>query len=244
MITSVPVSYSVEWIKASIKVAERNYSLCLACGLLVMLINMFVSFIPFLGSIASTVLIFLFYTAQLKFVRRLLNKEEVNFEQFLQTIFDPEIFSKNSPYIVICAISAALASFLVIIDSAATSYYYRQGGILMSLGSVWNVLNFLLATLCAFAVDLRDKNPELSWQAGLRRAFAGVWQNIIPWVLTGLLVSLFAIVSMVLCVLPFFLYFVPMTFPYVYLIYASIFEGLNIEQVADDWRKPVSTLNS
>lgn len=244
MITSVPAGYAIDWIKASMKVAERNYSLCLACGLLVALVNMIIGFIPFIGAVASTVLLFLFYVAELQFVRRLMNKEEVNFEQFLQMVFDPKVFTKHSHYVVICAISALIATALIHIDSSSTSYYSQTGGIFMSLGGIWNLFNYVLVMLCAFAVDLQEKNPDLNWQTALRRAFAGLWQNIIPWILTSILIVIFLVVTMALCVLPFFLYFVPMMFPFMFLVYASIFEGLNIEQVSEDWRKPVSPVNN
>lgn len=226
---TVPSSYCHRWISAAMKLGERHYSLFLACGLLVCITCFFAMILPYIGFFLNLLLLFIFFIANMRLTQQVLTSGSATFDDYLKYAFDLRFFRIFSPFLFMVL---ALAILLW------GTQYINAGSFLMFI----SLLSFVFISILSFAAFMQLNNPNLSWDVALKKVLAGFWQNITTWGLGGLFIGIFAIVSALLCFVPLLLYFVPMTFSVGYLMYASIYEDLDIDRLIVEWsHKSVTT---
>lgn len=227
----VSIDYCHRWIKCSLKIGERHYTLFLICGLIIYITTFIISAIPFFGSIASIMLTFLYAIAGMRLTQQALQQNAATVDDFFKYTFDSEYFKKFK-------IQFGILFGLGVISLSSTLIK------LTSVLLVSNTVVHLITYLIGFSAFMILQNPTLKWNSALEKVFQGFILNLGPWIMVSVLLVVFAALSLLLCFVPFLLYFVPMTFSVGYLIYSSIFENLNIDTFLADWSKkpPIQTL--
>ena len=223
MIKSVPTHYAFGWIKASMAIAKKNYSLFLACSLLMFCVILFVSLSPCVGGIFSPLLSFIFIVATLRFLRQFLAGSTMTFENYMNLVTDKSILEKGQRYLIV----------ILAVNGAAVVLQHSSGFVL--IGSLVAFAASLVAPIAGYSAFMQYTDSDLLWQEALKKVFSGMVQNIIPSILFSIITSIFMVASLLACVLPVVLYFMPMIFASGYLYYCSIFEGLDIDQVLEEW---------
>lgn len=220
----VPLEYCHRWIVAGLKIGERNYTLFVICSL-IMYISLFIlSVIPFVGFIASLILLFLYWLAALRLTHNLLKEPtlKTDLDSYLKYAFDKDYFERfKTPLIILAALGVI----------SIVSVYTRVTGLIL-LGTL---LSYFATYLFSFAAFMMIQNPGMTWDKALNKIYQGFTLNLGAWTAAMVILMAFASISMILCFAPFLLYFAPMTFSTGYLIYASIFESLDTEAVITEW---------
>lgn len=226
----VPFSYCHRWLTCSLKVGERHYTLFLVCGLLVYITTAVLGAIPFVGSVASLLLTFIYSVAGMRMTQQILKQGTGTVDDFLKYAFDPAFFKSFQVHLLLLA-GLGLLSFTTVFIKVTSLIFASSAAI------------YLFTYLFSFSAFLMLQNPGLQLQAALEKVFQGFVLNIGAWLVAVLLLGLFGAVSLLLCFVPFFLYFVPMTFSVGYLIYASVFENLDVEALITEWssKPPIHT---
>lgn len=220
----VPLEYCHRWIVAALKIGEHNYTLFLICGLIMYITLFILSVIPLVGTIASLLLLFLYLLAAMRLVHNLLREPtlKIDLDSYLKYTFDASYFERfKTPLIILVGLGVL----------SAASVFTR----LTSLIFLGSVVVYTMTYLFSFSAFMMIQNPQMDWQKAINKVFQGFTLNLGSWVAALVLLSAFALVSLILCFVPFLLYFAPMTFAVGYLIYASIFESLDIEAVITEW---------
>jgi hypothetical protein len=225
---TVPFDYCHKWIKASIKIGERHYTLLLMCGLLVFASSFIVGLFPYVGNFCALFLTFIYGLAGMRLTQQILKQGSGTFDDYLKYAFDPVVFKKFQPFLVIIFLMATLQVTSGIFKITTLLYFS-------------SVTSYLFITLFMVSAFLLLQQPSIGWQDAFKKVLSGFWQNGLTWVAAGFLMAIFAVVSALLCFVPFLLYFIPMTFSLAYLIYASIFEDLNIDALISEWSSKVVT---
>ena len=225
----VPLEYCHRWIMCALKVGERHYTLFLISGL-IMYITLFVcSVIPYLGAIASPLLSFMFSLAGMRLVHQIIKEKtlKTDLDTYLKFVFDPMYIQRfRTQYLILAGMG------LLSIASTFTR--------ITTLTLAISVIVYFLTYLFSFSAFMMIQNPHVFWRKAIDKIFQGFTLNAGALTMAMLLLSLFAGLSLALCFVPFLLYFVPMTFAVSYLIYASIFENMDIEAFIKEWSsKPV-----
>lgn len=220
----VPFEYCHRWLVSGLKIGERNYTLFLVCGLLMYIVTFIASIIPFVGHIASLLLLFLFALGAMRLTQQILKFPDAknDLDTYLKFVFDPVYFQRFQMQIGILVGLGAV--------TLAMSYVRLTSLIFLSSSII-----YMITALFIFSAFMALENPALEWHKALEKVFQGIILNLGVYICAGLLFGLFAVVSLALCFVPFLLYFVPMTFSVCYLIYASIFENLDIEALITEW---------
>lgn len=214
----VPFEYSHRWIKCSLKISEKHYSLFLACGLLQLFACVAVSFVPVVGAMASAIMMFIYGLGGMRLVKHIRETNSGTFDDYLKYTFDPIVFQRFVPFLVALTLLNGTVGVLGIVKLPA---------IILPVSLVANIA----LVFCIHSSYMMIQNPALNWQDALAAVGRGIWKNILTWIVFGLLLVLFSVGSILMCGVGLLLYFVPMTFPVNYLVYSSIYEGLDIDQL-------------
>jgi hypothetical protein len=220
----VPFEYCHRWLVCSLKIGERNYTLFLICGLIMYITSFIVSVIPFVGAIASLMLSFIFTLAGMRLTQFILKNPEAkaDIDTYLKFAFDPDYFNRFRTQLAILFVAGVIS---------LSSTYLR----FISFTFVTSAVIFLVTYLVSISAFMIIQNPDMHWQKALEKVFQGFTLNLGSWLCAFILLGAFAVVSLLLCFVPFLLYFVPMTFSVGYLIYASVFENVDIESLITEW---------
>lgn len=220
----VPVEYCHRWIVAGLRIGERHYTLFVICSL-IMYISLFIlSVIPFIGFVASLVLLFFYWLAAMRLTHNLLKEPtlKTDLDTYLKYAFDKDYIERfKTPLIILGALG---------VISVATVYTRISGLILLG-----TVASYLATYLFSFTAFMMLQTPGMTWDQALNKVYQGFTLNLGAWLAAILILMAFAVASLLLCFAPFLLYFAPMTFSVGYLIYASIFESLDTEAVITEW---------
>lgn len=220
----VPFDYCHRWLICALKVGERHYTLFLVSGLIMYITTFIVSRIPYIGSILSLVLSFMYALAGMRLSQLIIKSPEAraDVDTYLKFAFDPDYFNR---FRVQLGILVALG--VVSVTSAQIRF--------TSLIFMTTALVLLITYMVIFSAFMIVQNPTMEWQKALEKVFQGFTLNLGAWICAFLLIGTFAVVSLLLCFVPFLLYFVPMTFTVGYLIYASVFDNADIEALITEW---------
>lgn len=219
----VPLNYARRWIECAVTISTKNYMLFLACGLFCFITVASVSRIPYLGILASYVLYFLYILAQMRLTEKFIeNKDELSFEYFLRLTFDQELIRKMRLYIVAILAMGLLQIAAMILNLAFLS---------LPIGFI----NFFVVLFCAYAAFNDLGKDQAQPDVSLKGVLMGIQQNIKPFLLFILCYFGLAIISTTLCVIPLLFCFIPMILPANYLVFASIFRGLDVDRTMKEW---------
>ncbi len=218
----IPLEYSHRWIFCSIEISKKYYSLFLGCGLLMILSVTGVSFIPVVGGIASPLMTFLFSLGTMRMVHQIITTEKGVFDDFLKYSFDPIVFEKFVPFLVIIGLVNCIS-----VGFALGKFHYA----LFPSGILANLTTFV----CVHAAYMMLIKSELTWDAAIKTTLRGSWMNALTLFVSFIFITLFVTGSLLMCIVGFFLYFVPMTFPLNFLMFSSIYDGLDIDMTLKTW---------
>ncbi len=229
----VPLEYCHRWILAGLKIGERNYTLFIICGL-IMYISLFILwaiptlvhvwFIAAVGNVGVSLLMFFYSLATMRLTHALLREPtlKTDLDSFLKYAFDATYFEKFKMPILIIAGLAVLAQI---------APFLRFTPLILACKVAAATALFLFI----FSAFMMLQNPLMDWKVAFNKVYQGLTLNMTASLATLGILGIFAVVSLALCLAPFLLYFVPMTFSVGYLVYASIFESLDIEAVITEW---------
>lgn len=226
----VPLDFCHRWIYGSIKLGERHYTLFLICGLIMAISLVITKAIPYVGSISYMILSFLYVMGAMRMTDHTLQHGKASVDDFLKYTFDTSYFQRFSVQLIALVglgVFLLLATYLNLFFTALAS----------------TALSTIMTQLLTFSAFMMWRNPSLHWKEAFERIFNGFSLNLGTWLISLLLLALFATLTIILCLAPFLLYFVPMTFGVTYMIYASIYENLDIESLITEWssKPPIET---
>lgn len=224
MIKSVPMDYALKWLEASHQVSRKDYTLFLSCALLPAIVGLILGATPYIGHFIQLPFLFFVQYSAMRFLRRYVAGESLTFEQFVALIFDYQEILKNKWFVLVCAL---LSLPIVVLD------FFNMDWISISA----NIICLYIAYFMSFAAFLFHFKGSASPQEAIKTSLSGFTQNLVPVLLNGLLVSLFSAICILFCFLPFFLVFLPFTFAMNYMIYISIFEGVDLNTYIAELRK-------
>jgi hypothetical protein len=229
---TLPFDYCHRWIRAAFFMAERYFTFFVVLGLIVFSTEMLVSIIPYIGSIANPVLRFTYTLGTLQMMDQLFhNNSKTNsftYESFLRLCFDENTLKRFKNHLIACA----------------------AAGFVTEMGIYLRIPHFYLVTLLStvglslipFMAYFSLRNPQSSAESSMRWVLAQTWKNIGNLLIHAVFLIALATVSLALCVVPFFLYFLPLTFPLVYLVYMGLCEGKTIEELSLKWNSAGDSL--
>ncbi len=219
--TSLPFDYCHRWIRAAFNMVEKHFSLFALAGLVVIASTAVVSVVPFIGSIVSPVLRFAYGIGSLILLDSLMQNQTHTLESYLKLCFDMELWKRFQKYLIVCATTGFL---IEVIARANIPHFY-----LMAI-----VLYFAL-TLAPFMAFYQMRNPGVTEKQAFDFVMGCAWKNVGNLLMLAIFLIALSLVSMALCVVPYFLYFMPLTFPLTYLVYMGICEGKTIEEITQIW---------
>jgi hypothetical protein len=203
------------------KIGEKNYALFLAIGFFSAFAGFSVGLIPYIGYVLASLFGFIVLLGELRMYKKILNHETVNFESFLNLVFDPVVFNKLQPYLIVVFVMSLLETLLL-----------HSG---LKFMNVTLIVPTVIVSLCGFAALSEIEKDIVNPIEAIKFIFKGLWQNVISCIVCLLLVLLFCFVCAVACFIPLFLYAMPMLLAVKYLVYAAIFENLDVEQTLAEW---------
>lgn len=213
--------YSVEWMTAAWRLSSQNYALAFVLICMMGVIAVIVQRIPLAGGLISSPLFIIIQAGVLTIARKWLNKSEAKFSDVFIFFNDADLMKRLLPYIIVNL-------FL----SLPTIYVNHVVKTTNSFGPLyWIVTLGTMAIGLLFAFTL----PQIVFQ---KRSFAATIQpnieavkkNFLTMVVGGVLVVLFACLSLALLILPFIFITMPSFVSLHFLMYATIFEGLELPQ--------------
>jgi hypothetical protein len=221
----LPFDYCHRWIRAAFMMAERYFSFFVVLGLIVIITEIFVGLVPYIGAIANPVLRFIYTLGSLQMMDQLFkNKSKTNpftYESFLRLCFDEAVLKKFKNLLIVCS----------------------GVGLLTEAGMYFRIPHFYIVTLLTtvglslipYMAYYTLRNPQSSDEQSMRWVLGQAWKNGWTLLVHAFFLIALATVALALCVVPFFLYFVPLTFPLAYLVYMGLCEGKSIEEVSQSW---------
>lgn len=224
-IKTVPIHYSVLWIQTAMKITERYYGLFLGATGILATVAWASGFIPMIGGICSSILSFLFAMGSFRVTQRIFNGDNVTFDTFLQETFNSKMFMELLPMIVVACATGATNTFMMVRMSLAF-----QG----LLGFV-----FVMAYVVSLYAGYIKLNSSLNWQSCYAKALEGLWQNIIPLICAGFIVCFFLIGCLILCIVPFFAYGLPVMFPWGFLVFNCIYGEMDLDATYKVWSQKI-----
>lgn len=221
----LPFDYCHRWIRAAFNMVEKHFSLFALLGVIVFITEAMVSVIPYLGSVANPVLRFIYAFGGLRLMEALMQKQTHTIESYFKLCFDESLLKPFKNYLLACA----------------------GIGLVVEIGLRANIPHFYLLTvlttvgiyLIPFMAYYQFRNPGISAPTTERQAMdyvlAQAWKNIGNLLCLTIFLLALGTAAMALCVVPFFLYFMPLTFPLVYLVYMGLCEHKTIEELNLIW---------
>jgi hypothetical protein len=221
----LPFDYCHRWIRAAFNMVEKHFSLFALLGVIVFITEAMVSVIPYLGSIAYPVLRFIYAFGGLRLMEALMQKQTHTIESYFKLCFDESLLKPFKNYLIACA---ALGLVVEIGLRANIPHFYW-----------FTIITTLGIYLIPFMAYYQFRNPGISARTTDRQSMDFVlsqaWKNIGNLLCLTIFLLALGIAAMALCVVPFFLYFMPLTFPLVYLVYMGLCEGKTIEELNLIW---------
>jgi hypothetical protein len=217
----LPADYCHRWIRAAFHMAEKHFSLFVLLGFVVFVSEMLVGFIPYLGSVANPVLRFIYSLGSLRMMESLMQKQPADLDSFMQNCFDFPLLMRFKNYLFA---SAAVGLILEIGLTFRIPHFY----LVAAIGSI-------ALSMIPFMAFYQLHYASLSEKEAMSFVFEKVRRNLANLILLTLFLMGLAALSMALCVVPFFLYFMPLTFPLIYLVYMGLCEQKTIEELSLVW---------
>ena len=223
----LPYDYYHRWIRAAFQMAEKHYKLFVILGFLVTMSQVVISVVPYVGSLAAAVLRFIFALSSLRLMHALFQNQTQTIESFFEMSFDQKVIMKFKNHILACL---AL-------------------GLFMDLGMHLNLPHFyILTTLLSFALFLvpmtaymQLRHPHLSDKEAAQFVLSQTWANVGSLIPLTFLLLFLGLASIVLFVVPFFIFFLPLTFPLIYLVYMGLCEYKTLEELVQNWNSSVTS---
>lgn len=218
----LPFDYCHRWIRAAFNMAEKHFSLFVILGIIVFVTEVVAGFVPYLGALANPVLRFVYTLGSLRMMDQLMQQKTVNTEGFLRLSFDQSYWPRFQKYFLACI---GIGLITEVGMWASLPHFYL-------LSAALNVALFLVPFVAYHSL----RNPHLSDKEAMDYVLRQSWKNIGNLLLHALFLMALGLVAMALCVVPFFLYFLPLTFPLVYLVYMGLCEQKTIEDLNATWK--------
>jgi hypothetical protein len=204
--------------------AEKHFSLFVILGIIIFVTTALVSFVPYAGSVAAPALRFVYTLGSLRMMKSLMLKQSVDVDSFLQNCFDLPLLTRFKNYLF---------------ASAAV-------GLIIEIGFRFRLPHFyLFAALASIAINAiplmafyQLHYANLSEKEAMHFILKKVQKNLANLLLLSFFIIGLGVLSMALCVVPFFLYFMPLTFPLIYLVYMGLCEEKTIEELELIWNSP------
>lgn len=218
----LPFDYCHRWIRAAFNMAEKHYYLFLTLGLIVGFTQGVMSLIPYVGPIAQPVLRFFFTLGNLRLMEQLMEKKTIDTEGFLRLCFDKDYWPRFQNHFFAC-IGIGLVTEIGLLTNIPHFY-------------LLSVVLTITLTLIPFMAYYSLRHPLSSDKNAMNFVLQQSWKNIANLIIHALFLMALGLVAMALCVVPFFLYFLPLTFPLVYLVYMGLCEHKTIEELNAVWK--------
>jgi hypothetical protein len=228
----LPFDYCHRWIRAAFNMAEKHFSLFAILGLIVFVSEVMVSVVPYLGSLANPVLRFIYAFGGLRLMDSLMQKQTHTVESYFKLCFDESLLKPFKNYLLACV---GIGLVVEIGLRANIPHFYWLTAI--------TTLGIYLIPFMAYyqfrsrgvgaGVETVDFN--ITEKQAMDFVLSRAWKNIGNLVCLMIFLMALGFASMALCVVPFFLYFMPLTFPLVYLVYMGLCENKTIEELNLIW---------
>lgn len=224
---TVPFDYCHRWIRAAFNMVEKHFSFFILLGIVCCVATVVIGLLPYIGAIAAPVLRFVFILGSLRLMQHLFEKQPATIETFFNYCFDLELLKKLQKPLLACAAS----------------------GLLMEIGVYVHIPFFywlaVLVSLCippiAFAAYYNLRFPDVDLKDSLHFVFQQTGKNIANLILLVLFLTALSVASALLCIVPLFLFYLPMTFPLYYLVYMGLCENKSIESLSESWNSDDSS---
>jgi hypothetical protein len=210
----IPTDWCSKILLAGWAIASRNYGLIITVYIIIIIMQLVISRIPGVGQIVSSLLSSFLGIGAYVIQRDLVRGEKSDVKKLFTAFSEPGLLERMWPYFVF-SIVTALPQLLL-----AKSQSMSNVGFIVVYGLVLAPFTMFTGVVMYFQKTTLLESIKLSVKA--------VVYNIVPLIVYVLIVALASLLGIVLLVLPFFLVVVPALFPTWYMIYASIFEGLEV----------------
>ncbi len=225
----LPFDYCHRWIRAAFNMVEKHFSLFAFLGVIVFITEAMISVIPYLGSLANPVLRFIYAFGGLRLMDALMQKQTHTIESYFKLCFDESLLKPFKNYLLACA----------------------GIGLVVEIGLRANIPHFYWLTalttlgiyLIPFMAYYQFRNPGMTEKQSMDYVLSQTWKNIGNLLCLTIFLSTLGLAAMALCVVPFFLYFMPLTFPLVYLVYMGLCEHKTIEELNLIWNSRGDSTN-
>jgi hypothetical protein len=225
-IRQVPTEYGFKWIKAGWLLTRKNYGMAMAYMAVLVILVAILSRVPIIGDFLipaiGSILSIGYYMAVRKWVRL----EKTQFKDFFIPFQQTDLILKVIPLIIINTLLALPSSVGIgIIGEGGGSSNFS--GMLTLIMMIYNLLVAICLWFSLPQILFQDRDVIQTIPLNINAFFKNIGALIILFVLTVFI----ALASAVLFMVPFVLVFLPMTFPMLYLNYATIFEGVDLDDL-------------
>jgi hypothetical protein len=229
-IRSLKYEYSFNWIITSWELAKRNYTTALGLGIALIIVSVVLQKIPVIGPLIAAPINAAFQIGFLLIARKWANKQTANFSEIFVLFRDNQLMNKMVPYLLFVTFTSIPSVYLLSFAKNAKSFdsnYWLLMGINMLVSLIISMLVSFSAPQMIF---LNRKFSET-----IRHNIEAVYKNFLPMTLAALIAIAISTLSIVMLLIPVIFVILPATISILFIVYATIFEGLELPyKISDD----------
>jgi hypothetical protein len=230
-VRSIPTNYSYLLLTSGWKVLKANYGIILGTTIFQFVLLFILTKIPVIGPLVAGLVTAALAPGVWRMCRKWVAGQLTQFDEIFYLFTDSELLGRVAPLFVI----------VFIFNSGSTLATWRllalNGNALAPWSLMWMTLFYLLYGLFTFfsapLIVLQGKRLSQTLLPSAR----GILKNLLPLLLTCVLYFVLCVVSLALVILPFVFITLPLAVLVFYLIYATIFEGLNLPEDVKELQK-------
>ncbi|MGE4131584.1 MAG: hypothetical protein AB7F86_08080 [Bdellovibrionales bacterium] len=222
----IPFGYATEWWLAAWRVARQNYAMALATSMTALGVPLLLAYLvnrigapSWIADHVVSLIPALMAPGLLLISRKWLAGEPAAYEEIFALFKDTDLRKRYLPYLGVSILTGILSSAVFYVSPDLSLNMLLVGGLIGA--AMWSV------TFAGPLIVFRNMPIQEALKLSVKTSLTH-WLPLLATLVIGLGM---AIVMAVAFLLPFFLVFLPMCAPVIYLIYATIFERVDVGQV-------------
>lgn len=229
-VRAVPVNYAWKWFSAAWMITKSNYGPFLGAYLLIFLSSVLLQSIEYVGSFVHSVVGLLLAPGILLISKAAFEQKPIVFSTVFRAFRDQSLLVLIAPYILV-GLAATLITRILI------SLVVTAGGYTSILVPLLGILAWLLLfTIFSILVISLLLHKNLSFPEALVFAMKGLFLNFHVFLVVFLMFLPLIMLSTALIFVPLVFIIGPLSVGASHLIYATIFEGYNLDEIHNRFR--------
>lgn len=234
-IRSVTADYSLLWIKTSWALAKDNYKMALGLGFSIIIVSLTLQKIPLLGSVLSGIMNACLPYGLLRITSLWTSNKPAKYSDLFILFNDQALFQRALPLVIFQTAIAIPSGYLMQLPKEI-NYFGMTHDQLFFINVAVSLVIGLFTAFSAPQIQFLNRSLSQTITYNLQ----AIGKNFIPLVLSAVLITVITLLSVLLLVVPFLFVTLPGLLCIYYLVYASIFEGLELPIKSADLLKPLS----